>query len=128
MTCSPLENNPRVEMTIVFKERKCQCQAYIHTCTAWRNETEEEISKQGIKIVIYRLYQFSGYIAKRNRIQSMIETSKYALKSDKFRELVSMIRTCTTKSLIRETNRKFWNMLAYWFLKSKAKSGDVADI
>lgn len=72
-----------------------------------RNKTEEEISKQGIKIVIYRLYQFSGYIAKRNRIQSMIETSKYALKSDKFRELVSMIRTCTTKSLIREANRKF---------------------
>lgn len=43
----------------------------------------------------------------------MIETSKYALKSDKFRELVSMIRTCTTKSLIRETNRKLLSMLAY---------------
>lgn len=78
---------------------------YCMNVASKRNKTEEEISKQGIKIVIYS--QFSGYIAKENRIQSIIETSKYALKSDKFRELVSMIRTCTTKSLIRETNRKF---------------------
>lgn len=71
-----------------------------------RNETEEEISKQGIKIVIY--IQIINYISFLVTLQkSMIETSKYALKSDKFRELVSMIRTCTTKSLIRETNRKF---------------------
>lgn len=79
---------------------------YCMNVASKRNKTEEEISKQGIKIVIY--IQIINYISFLVTLQkSMIETSKYALKSDKFRELVSMIRTCTTKSLIRETNRKF---------------------
>lgn len=58
----------------------------------------------------------------------MIEILKYVLKFDKFCELVSMICICIIKLLICEINWKFWNMLVYWFLKSKVKLGDVVDI